>query len=56
MTLEEHDGKTTFTATAVYDSIEHRDGVLQSGMSDGAAETFDRLGEYIEILKAGAAR
>jgi len=56
MTLEEHDGKTTFTATSVYDTVEQRDQMLQSGMEEGATESMERLDEYLEILKVGAAR
>jgi uncharacterized protein YndB with AHSA1/START domain len=51
MTLEEHDGKTTFTGTSVYKTVEERDGMLQSGMEEGARETMERLAEYLEILK-----
>jgi uncharacterized protein YndB with AHSA1/START domain len=51
LTLEESDGKTTVTANAVYDSVEDRDGMLQTGMEEGAAETYDRLDEYLEVLK-----
>jgi uncharacterized protein YndB with AHSA1/START domain len=51
VTFEEHDGKTTLTAVAVFDSKEERDGMLQSGMEEGAAETYDRLDEYLEVLK-----
>lgn len=54
MTLEERDGKTTFTARSVYETVEDRDGMLESGMTDGATETMERLAEYLEILKAGA--
>jgi uncharacterized protein YndB with AHSA1/START domain len=52
LTFQERDGRTTITATAVYDSVEDRDGTLQSGMEAGAAETYDRLDEYLEVLKA----
>ena len=52
LTLEEHDGKTTISATSVHDSQEDRDGMLQSGMEEGAAETYDRLDEYLETLKS----
>jgi uncharacterized protein YndB with AHSA1/START domain len=52
LTLEEHDGKTTLTSTAVFDTVEDRDGMLQSGMEEGAAETMDRLDEYLEVLRA----
>ncbi len=55
MTLEEHDGKTTLSSISVFDSIEARDGMLESGMESGAAETMDRLDEYLEVLKGRAA-
>jgi uncharacterized protein YndB with AHSA1/START domain len=51
LTLEEHDGKTTLTSTSVFDSVQDRDGMLESGMEGGAAETYDRLDEYLEVLK-----
>jgi uncharacterized protein YndB with AHSA1/START domain len=51
LTLAEHDGKTTVTATSVFDSIQDRDGMLESGMESGAAETYDRLDEYLEVLR-----
>jgi len=47
-TFTEQDGKTMLTATAVYDSVEDRDAVLQSGMEAGLRETWDRLAEYVE--------
>jgi uncharacterized protein YndB with AHSA1/START domain len=53
--LEEHDGKTTLTATSVFVTVEDRNGMLQSGMEEGAAETWDRLQEYLDDLKARAA-
>ena len=55
LTLEEQDGKTTLTATSVFDSVEDRDGMLESGMESGAAETYDRLDEYLELLTGRAA-
>jgi uncharacterized protein YndB with AHSA1/START domain len=55
LTLEEHDGKTTLTATSVFDTVQDRDGMLESGMESGAAETMDRLDEYLEVLKGRAA-
>ncbi len=54
-TFEEHDGKTTLTSTSVFDTVEDRDGMLESGMEEGAAETMDRLQEYLEVLKGRAA-
>jgi uncharacterized protein YndB with AHSA1/START domain len=54
LTLVEHDGKTTLMATSVYDTVQDRDGTLKSGMERGAAETMDRLDEYLEVLKVRA--
>ncbi len=49
--LTEEDGRTTFTATILYESKEHRDAVLESGMQHGAAETYDRLAEHLDSLQ-----
>jgi uncharacterized protein YndB with AHSA1/START domain len=46
-------GKTRFTITAEYPSIEVRDMVLKSGMEGGAATSYDRLEEVAQEL-AGA--
>jgi uncharacterized protein YndB with AHSA1/START domain len=54
MTLTEKDGKTTLTTVSRFDSKEDRDGMLQSGMEGGAAETYDRLEEYLPELQAAA--
>jgi uncharacterized protein YndB with AHSA1/START domain len=54
LTLEEQDGKTLATAVSVFDNVEDRDGMLQSGMESGAAESYDRLDQYIETLRARA--
>jgi uncharacterized protein YndB with AHSA1/START domain len=43
----EKDGKTTMTATVLYESKEVRDAVIQTGMERGAAETYDRLEEFL---------
>ena len=50
LTLEEHDGKTTITSTSFFTSVEDRDAALGSGMEEGAAETYERLDEYLEVL------
>lgn len=50
LTLQEEDGKTLLTATSMFDSVEDRDGMLRSGMEEGAAETWDRLEEYLQTL------
>ncbi|MDQ3381243.1 MAG: SRPBCC family protein [Actinomycetota bacterium] len=51
MTLTVEDGKTTITTTSVFDSVEQRDGMLESGMETGAAETYDRLAELLEEIQ-----
>jgi uncharacterized protein YndB with AHSA1/START domain len=48
LVFTEEDGKTTITCTVLYESKEMRDAVIESGMQKGAAETFDRLAEYVE--------
>ena len=53
MTLTEENGQTTVTSTSVFDSVEQRDGMLESGMETGAAETYDRLAELLERLQQG---
>jgi uncharacterized protein YndB with AHSA1/START domain len=50
MTLTERDGKTTLAVTSSFDSREALEGMLQSGMETGAAETYDRLEEYLRTL------
>jgi uncharacterized protein YndB with AHSA1/START domain len=46
-TLEERDGVTTLTSQSVYQSVEDRDGMVQSGMEQGANESMDRLEELL---------
>jgi uncharacterized protein YndB with AHSA1/START domain len=43
-------GKTKLTAHSLFDSVEDRDGMLQSGMETGAAETWDRLAELLATM------
>jgi uncharacterized protein YndB with AHSA1/START domain len=47
ITFEEQDGKTHMTDSSVFQSVADRDGMLQSGMESGAAESMDRLAEYL---------
>ena len=51
-TFEEHDGRTTITSRAEFPTKELRDMVLASGMESGAIETYERLDEYLEVLKS----
>lgn len=41
------DGKTRMTSTTTADSLEDLEGLLQSGMEDGAVETWDRLEQLL---------
>jgi len=41
-------GKTTVTIVVCYESKEIRDAVVESGMEHGAAESYDKLAEYLE--------
>ena len=45
--FEEQDGRTQMTDTSVFQSVADRDGMLRSGMESGAAESLDRLDEYL---------
>ncbi len=47
VTFEEQDGMTKVTDTSVFESALDRDGILQSGMEEGATETMDRLAELL---------
>ena len=47
LTLEDLGGKTRVTTVSRFDSVEDRDGMLQSGMEEGARETWDRLAELL---------
>jgi uncharacterized protein YndB with AHSA1/START domain len=42
--------RTRITNTTVFDSVEDRDGLLQSGMEQGAAESYDRLAEHLRTM------
>jgi uncharacterized protein YndB with AHSA1/START domain len=48
VTFEDIDGKTKLTEKSVFESVEDRDGMLKSGMEEGAKETMDRLAELVE--------
>jgi uncharacterized protein YndB with AHSA1/START domain len=47
LVLTEQDGKTTLTSTSLFDSVEDRDGMLQSGMEQGANESLDSLARLL---------
>lgn len=49
-TFAERDGKTTVTVVSTFASKEDRDGMLASGMTEGANESWDRLEELLATL------
>ena len=50
LTFEDLGGRTKLTAHSLFDSVEDRDGMLQSGMEAGARETWDRLAEHLRSI------
>lgn len=56
VTLESRDGKTTVRDHALFQSVEDRDGMVKSGMEAGAAESMDRLAEFLADEKYQMAR
>jgi uncharacterized protein YndB with AHSA1/START domain len=50
--LTEEEGKTRLTATCVYPSLEVRDMVLKTGMTKGAAISYDRLEDVVAELRS----
>ncbi len=50
--FDEHDGRTSMTATVRYPTREARDSVLRTPMKRGAGESYDRLADLLgEITK-----
>jgi len=50
MNLEDLGGRTRITVTSRFASVEDRNGMLQSGMEQGAGESYDRLEAYLKTL------
>jgi len=50
-TFESVDTKTKVVAHLVFESVMDRDGMVASGMQDGADESMDRLAELLVELK-----
>jgi uncharacterized protein YndB with AHSA1/START domain len=47
VTLEDQAGKTLVTDRTVFQTVEDRDGMYQSGMQEGASESMDRVAELL---------
>ena len=52
-TFEPMGNKTKLVAHLVFESVMDRDGMVASGMQEGADESMDRLSELLEKMKAG---
>ena len=50
LTLEERGGKTLVHTNAIYQSVEDRDGMIQSGMEAGVNDSMERLEELVARL------
>jgi uncharacterized protein YndB with AHSA1/START domain len=50
-TFEEQDGKTMLVSRSVYQSVEDRDGHVNSGMEPGLKQTYDQLEAYLATLQ-----
>ncbi len=44
-------GRTRITSQLVFQSVEDRDGMVQSGMESGVVEGYERMDEILERLK-----
>lgn len=45
------DNRTKLTSQSVFQSVEDRDGMLQSDMEEGVNDSYDRLAELLEKMK-----
>jgi uncharacterized protein YndB with AHSA1/START domain len=52
-TFEERDGRTFYKSVSRFDTIEDRDGMVASGMEEGARDSMDKLEELLAELQQG---
>lgn len=50
ISFEDHGGKTTLIDTLVAQTLEARDGMVDSGMEQGASESWDRFETLLQTL------
>jgi uncharacterized protein YndB with AHSA1/START domain len=50
LVFTEERGQTTLTITILYPSKDARDAALKTGMKDGAAQSLDRLEQYLATV------
>jgi uncharacterized protein YndB with AHSA1/START domain len=53
VTFEERDGKTLLRQNSVFQSVEDRDGMVESGMEEGVNDSMERLDELVARLAPG---
>jgi uncharacterized protein YndB with AHSA1/START domain len=51
LTFDEQGGKTVVHTHSVYQTVEARDGMIESGMEEGMNDGFDRLDELLSTLR-----
>ncbi|MBQ0902254.1 SRPBCC family protein [Micromonospora sp. U21] len=51
LVFTERDGRTTVTSTTRFDTTEQRDGMAESGMAQGAAESYAALDRHLATLR-----
>jgi len=49
-TLEDADGRTLYRAISVFQTVEDRDGMVQSGMEEGLTQSLDALERVVRSL------
>lgn len=54
VTFEERDGGTTVRSNSVFQSVEARDAMYESGMADGVSQGYERLDELLAKLIANS--
>ncbi|MCG5469355.1 SRPBCC family protein [Micromonospora sp. LAH09] len=51
LVFTEQDGRTTITSTTRFDTTAERDGMIDSGMTQGAAESYAALDRHLAALR-----
>ncbi|GAB3938106.1 SRPBCC family protein [Micromonospora vulcania] len=49
--FDEQDGRTVVTSTTRFDTTEQRDGMAESGMAQGAADSYTALDRHLATLR-----
>ena len=54
ITFEDHGDTTTVRTNSLFQSVEARDAMVESGMADGMSEGYERLAELLDKEQANA--